>query len=223
MLISPCRTLGIEIPAKNASTTFDHVFLDWENHPSHLPELIPETVKDVIVILRDPRARFLSALNMFLNIDHPITRKIVNEKRFVATFPWLCNHGKEINSHDAHFAPQSGHIGGIRHKFLGTQKHVRFFYMSDVHQNDVCNDVLTWIRDYRLDITDVISHTRYRLNSTKDKLIEKVDNKLISHVYREDYKLLEEITRLRRWENFKNVHTLGAFGINFNGEYYEQG
>lgn len=152
-------------------TTY-HTKQNWSD-PAHMIDLVEHWrhVDDIIIILRDPYERFLSALNMFLSTrqweggcikidDDTIT--ILNE----------------------HFYPQSWYLEDV----LTAPDHIvdkcRFFYMSNTDDvtKDICEKFPQFYREE--------GHSLNKGNASI-KVVTDVDKKVIERIYSDDFDLIE--------------------------------
>ncbi len=120
----------------------------------------------IAVIIRNPRARFLSAVNMYLgDREAPGNFLSVDEKIMTTT--------------DEHFMPQSRFLQDLDPDMLD------YFYMGTGTEVDVVDDVMKYYG---------IRHAETnKRNTTKQKIVTEVDDDIIRQMYREDYALIQSV------------------------------
>jgi len=151
-------------------TTY-HTKQNWSD-PAHMIDLLEHWryVDDIIVILRDPYERFLSALNMFLS-----------------TRQWEGGCMKidddQITILNEHFYSQSWYLEDVLTDNDIANK-CRFFYMSNT--DDITKDICEkFPQFYRQE-----GHALNKDNASI-KVVTDVDKELIERIYREDFDLIE--------------------------------
>jgi hypothetical protein len=179
--------------SKNASSSADVIFSEWQYH-KWVPAEVPDSTPAVVIVLRDPYERFLSGLNMFMNLDKSYIWKSMG---FSRSFPFLQNNLGEIRINDTHFAPQT--IVGFVQQHL--QKHpdkLKFFWMDASRQHTVWADVISWAnRSFQ----GGFNEDSAKVNIGGKRFVTEVDRDLIYETYKKDYELISNITAQKLWIN----------------------
>ena len=196
MFVHTDTGLAIRPISKNATSSADVIFADW-NQQKWIPAEVPDYVPAVVIVLRDPYERFLSALNMFMNLDKSY---IWRDEGFTRGFPFIQQNNSEIRINDTHFYSQS-RVGYIyEHMKLHPEK-LKFFWMDASSQRTVWEDVMGWAnRSFS---------SGFRLNSARvsvggKRFVTEVDRDLIFKTYQKDYELITSITAQKGWINLQN-------------------
>lgn len=156
-------------------TTY-HTKQNWSD-PAHLIDLAEhwKFVDDIIVILRDPYERFLSAINMFLS-----TRQWEGGCMKIAD--------EEITILNEHFYSQSWYLEDVFERDDVMNK-CRFFYMSNTEDvtRDICEKFPQFYRQ-----------EGHKLNkeNISVKVVTDINKDLIEKIYKDDFDLIENTTFL---------------------------
>ena len=205
-LLSPDRSRFIVNIPKNASS----YLLDWSNHHGWTSAEInnkdyPLTLKELIVVMRDPLARWISGIGQYLNgyVLHVTgayswdTGPGPNDKQISAdTFIEEYNQVVErlvfdnLSRFDDHVWPQCEFF-----QELVPQVPRKFFYMNQNFDNDIGNYLrfapITGLDQNRgesnLEIKKVQQFIRSRLN-IRPELVERVQR-----AYAQDYKIIQQV------------------------------
>ena len=176
------------------TSSADIIFLQWIEN-KWVPDEVPESVPAVVIVLRDPYERFLSGLNMFMNLDKSY---IWRHDGFTHSFPFVHENQSEIRVNDTHFAPQTT-VGYIHDHMRCHPEKLRFFWMDASCQTTVWGDVIEWANrsfhniGFEKDIA--------RVNVGGKRFVTSVDRDMIFQTYQKDYELIASLTASQSFIN----------------------
>ena len=154
---------------KNATTSLRTVCksTDWMMYAfcNHV------NAKRIAVIIRNPKTRFLSALNMYMG-DRPAPENFLSAGHTIMTTP------------DEHFIPQSRFLDGLDPDKLD------YFYMGSGTEVDILEDVMSY---YGIRYMVSYDEDGSKRNITKQKIVTAVDDNIIRKMYQEDYQLIQSV------------------------------
>jgi hypothetical protein len=125
----------------------------------------------IAVIIRNPKTRFLSALNMYLG-DRPTPENFLSVDKNIMT------------TTDEHFIPQSRFLNGLDPDKLD------YFYMGSGAEVDIVKDVMSY---YGIRYMVSYDEDGSKRNITKQKIVTAVDDNIIRKMYQEDYQLIQSV------------------------------
>lgn len=170
---------------KNASSTLRRLIWNttykskqtWSD-PAHMVDLTEHynRVDDIIVVLRDPYDRFLSALNMFLSTrqwDGGCIKMGADED--------------EIIFLNEHFFPQSYYLESVLTAPPKILEKLRFFYMSQTA--DITRDI---VQQFPMLIRYEEAEENRNMTNRSHKVVTDVNKPLIESMYKEDFDLIEQ-------------------------------
>jgi hypothetical protein len=190
--------LVIQPISKNASSSADMVFSEWKQQ-KWVPAEVPQSTPAIVIVLRDPYERFLSALNMFMNLDKSYIWKADG---FTRCFPFLQHNLSEIRINDTHFAPQTI-VGFIQQHLKHHPEKVKFFWMDASCSHTVWSDVLSWANR---SFSGGFREDSARVNVGGKRFVTEIDRDLIYKTYEKDYELISSITASKSWINLQSEH-----------------
>lgn len=194
LLVHPESKLTIQPISKNATSSADIVFSQWINN-NWSPADVSDDVPAVVIVLRDPYERFLSGLNMFMDLDK---NYIWRAAGFTHSFPFISENKTKIRLNDPHFNTQTND-GGIRDHQRYQPEKLRFFWMDATRQTTVWGDVMQWARQCNL--RGPHTSDGAKVNVGGKRFVTEVDRDLIYKTYESDYQLIAQITSQKNWIN----------------------
>jgi len=174
--------MGVLIIPKNASSSMKNLI--WMNtHTSHQKWSDPanlidlskhwKNLDDIIVVLRDPYERFMSAINMFLSVSP-------NESHIMK-----CDiNQKEVTLLNEHVYSQSYYLEDVLASGPQITNKLRYFYMSNT--NDVTRDIVKCFpKLVRIEDPSI------NIENKSVPIVTGVNKELIRKIYKQDFDLIE--------------------------------
>ena len=127
--------------------------------------------KRIAVIIRNPKTRFLSAVNMYLGVREAPENFLSVDKNIMTTT-------------NEHFIPQTQFLQDLDPDKLD------YFYMGNGKEVDIIKDVMSY---YGIRYMVSYDEDGSKRNITKQKIVTAVDDNIIRKMYQEDYRLIQSV------------------------------